>query len=173
MTEYTLLWNGVLRSVGVPAGLPSERARWTWATVRLGGTEEMAWQAALSVDCPGLGWVTGAPRSFDSAVFGAAVTVADTSSSAGKLPSRTPTHMPPRPHRAQIAKSVGSGNAGLHRPLTQRPTSSASSHRGRGGGGAHPPSARPHATPHARPGTGGWMGRAATRPLVLTGAPPA
>ena len=176
--DYTLLWNGAVRTVAVPSGLPSERARGTWAAVRLtGGTEEAAWRSALAVECPGLGWITGGggPRSFDSVVFGGrtVVATADTSSSAGKQPSRIPTHRPPRPHRERIVKSGGSGSAGPHRPPTQRPTSSASSRRGPGAGEGHPRSARPHATPPARPGTGGWMGRGATRPPVPTGVPPA
>lgn len=177
---YSLLLDGALRTVTVPPveELEGWKARWTWAAVRMtGGSEEAAWRAALTVECPGLGWTAidvsvPAPKSFDACVFGAGcAAVSDTSSSGGRPTTRNPTHRGPPPHRAPPAKNGGSGSGGPHRPPTQRPTSSASSRPGPVAGAAHPRSARPPPRPHATPGKAGWMGRDATKRPVSAAAP--
>jgi hypothetical protein len=173
--DYSLLWNGVVRTVRVPEELEGTRERWTWATVCItGGTEEAAWRAALSVTCPGLGWSVGSTvadaKSFDACVFGGCGPV-DTSLYGGKTMFHTPTHRAPRPDRAPYAKSGGSGSAGPHRQRIQRPTSSASSHPGPVGGVGRPQTARLTARPTAKPGRGGWQGRSATRPTAPSVAP--
>ena len=180
METYSLLLEGELRTVSVPAkeDLESWKARWTWAAVRMtGGTEEAAWRAALAADHVGLGWestsgsgVVAAPKSFDACVFGAApVGVSDMSLSDGMSRRHTPTHRGPPPHRAPPAKHGGSGSGGPHRPPTQRPTSSASSRPGHAAGAAHPRTSQPTPRQHATPGKVGWMGRDATkRPVPST-----
>jgi hypothetical protein len=170
--EYSLLWNGALRTVTVPAELEGDQARWTWAAMRLTGREEAAaWREALRVTCPGLGWSSAgcSPKPYDACVFGAAPSLATEEvggkSLSGERPrTHNPIHRAPRPDRAPHAKHGGSGTAGQHRPPTQRPTSSASSRPGHGAGAAHPRTGPPQSRQHAMPGKGGWMGRAATKP---------
>ena len=176
--DYSLLWNGAVRTVTLPPmeELEGDRARWTWAAVRLtGGSVEAAWRAALAVDCPGLAWgsVVAPAKSFDACVFGSFCdeAVSDTSSYVAKPKIHNPTHRAPRPDRAPLVRHAGSDSAGPHRPRTQRPTSSASSRPGIGAGVAHPRSARPPPRPHATPGKAGWMGRDATKRPVSAAAP--
>lgn len=161
-----------MRSVVVPSAdeLPDNKARWTWAAVRLtGGTVEAAWRAALSVMCPGLGWTGDVEsKSYDACVFGGHVILedADTSLSDGRLRSRNPTHTAPRPDRGHPARRGGSDNAGPHKPRIPRTTSTASSRPGPSGGVGHSRSGPPHAKQIATPSRGGWQGKGATR---LTG----
>lgn len=181
MDTYSLLWNGALVSVTVPPveELESEQGRWTWVAVRMtGGSIEAAWHAALALECPGLGWSSTvtetAPTSYDACVFGAApMTVTDVGmSSFGAKPlSRTPTHRGPPPYRAQSGKHGVSGNAGPHKRPTQQPTSSASSHPAPVAEEARRSHVPPIARQSAKPGKGGWMGRAATKPPGPSVAP--
>lgn len=180
-TAYTLFWNGSLITTTVPAEISGEKARWTWAAVRLtGGSIEAAWRAALTVECPGLKWMSEETssktiaKSYDACVFGdvpAVVRDADMFLSAGKKPSHIRTHMPPPHRKVPVGKHEASDNEASRKPRTPLSTSNASSHRVHREGVARPQIARPQSKQNARPDKAGWMGRGATNPPLRLAAP--
>lgn len=173
-----MIWGGQLVSVTLPFDAEnwSERGRWCFVQMRATGADEgTALRAALATELPGLGYgaPTTRPLPFSYAVCGRGHADAgvEFDKSSPSLQSNTDSRKP-RPRVPSHAEKHGvSDTAALRKPPPQSSTSSASRPRGPTAAGADPRRASQRPMQTARPHTGGWMGRAATKQPASVASP--
>lgn len=156
--DYQLFWKGRLWTVGVPAVVVGDRARWTYVQgfVASGGSQTEAMQHVLRLQYPGIGWSGVTTPGFTTPGVVSVSAVSDTSFS--HTCSRTST----APSGAQAKKCAERDTLVQRKPTLQCATSTPIRNRDPRSRGGNRPSVVRDSTPVATPNRAGWMGSNAT-----------
>jgi hypothetical protein len=161
--DYQLFWKGRLWTVGVPAAVVGDRARWTYVQgfVASGGSQTEAMQHVLRLQYPGIGWTGFTTPGFTTPGFttpGVVSVSAVSDTSFFHTCSQTSTAL----SGVQAKKHVEPDTLVQRKPTLQCATSTPTRPRGPRPRGGNRPSVVRDSTLVAKPNRAGWMGSNAT-----------